>query len=419
MVKLIFNDGDQLIPEEIKEIKAEGFIIDELRDFTVASSTESFIGSSRKLRLNFVGFTINSNGDILTVFPKKYCHGSNILVDQKKIFEVIFKHIQKSPNLFFGSEFKNNLSSNYPFTAFFSIYNYYERFGLHFQDFTRLRPNGCGKVNWKETIRRSQKFIVSNNLLIFPIYYNEKIRLDTFITECMIFAIDYTIDKFSVFIDKEKTNRSFPEFDFLNHRKYVLDRLHSVKSLTFSETHISLVNNLISFFSVFDSSGRYYFKHYSFANIWEVLVMKYLRDHYLRFEDKKMVLSDTKLSTQKLFEKKVFHPNLACGAQSIQPDHYLEDGDNQIIIDAKYFEPNGMDYKQISYLVILKGIRENLSSPPKFKNTFSALIIPNETRSSKLHFEINPLFNDELINHFISEERVSMNKLIDFWLKND
>lgn len=421
MVAKNFNDGELLSLEEIKILENKGYVINRDRDFTTVLSSETDSSNDKNYRLNFVGFTTNKEGEMKTVFPKKYEWGEEIDIDRRKTFRTITKHIQKNPSMYIGSEFKKNIDTNYPFSAFFSIYEYYERYGIHFEEQHRLKAYGSGKVNWKETIRLSQKFIVDNKLVMLPIYHNEKRRTDTFLANCMIYAIDYTIDKFSAFIEKEKTNRPNTEFDFLSHREFVLENLHSIRNTTYSDIHINLIDNLIEYFSVFKSNGEFYLKHYSYANVWEEMVMEYLNSYFAGFENDKMNLSSVELTPRKKFYKPRFNPNIANINQSFEPDHYLAEDDTQIILDAKYYEPTGMDYKQISYLLFLKNKRDKtlpLSEDPIFTKTHSALIIPSDERDSREHFKMDPYFNKECEDIIISEERLNIKEVIDFWISN-
>jgi len=416
MSEMNYRDGEGLGFEEIKRLKNEGFYFDSRRDFTTVVPDEEKDSGDNLYKLNFVGFTINPKGEVITVFPKFFNY-QNTETDRKNTFRSIFKHIQKNPDMYIGSAFENNISTNYPFSAFFSVYDYFERYGIHFEEKQHIKPAGEGKINWKETIRRSQKYIIDDKLIFLPFYHTEKTRRDTFIANCMIFAIDYTIDAFHFLIEKEKTNRPFPDFDFTGHIDFVLETLQSIKNTTFSDIHIRLINDLIDFFSVFKSSGQYYLKHYSYAIVWENMVMDFLNSHFLQFENEKMVLSGSKIPGRKKFDKPVFYPNLA-NNQHIQPDYYLEDGDVQVIMDAKYYEPTQLDFKQISYLLFLKNRRTVLNDPPIFLKTYSALIIPSDKRNSKEHFKMNPYCNKEYEDFMITEERLNIKDVLEFWINN-
>jgi hypothetical protein len=231
MIKLTFNDGDLLSGLEIHTIRQNGFFIDSNRDFTKNLPSELPRTNEKKFKLNYVGFSVNKEGDILTVFPKKYEQTSQVEHDRKKLFTSLIKHIQKNPSIYLGEDFEKIVDTNFPFFAFFSIYEYYERFGIHFKEQKKCRPYRTGKVNWKETIRLSEKYIVDYQLIMFPTYFDEKFRAETFISQCMIYAINYTIDKFSFFIDKHKVDRPAPEFDFFKNKSLILEKLHTIKNL--------------------------------------------------------------------------------------------------------------------------------------------------------------------------------------------
>ena len=415
------NDGNRLSSKEIKGLVDKGFVIDNNRDFTAVLPSERDSSNDKNYRLNFVGFTTNNEGEMKTVFPKNYKWSKNIDIDRKKTFRTITKHIQKNPSMYIGSEFEKNIDTNYPFSAFFSIYEYYEKYGIHFEEQHRIRPYGSGKVNWKETIRLSQKYIVNGKLIMIPVYHNVRRRSDTFLSNCMVYAIDYTIDQFSAFIDKDKTNRPFPEFDFLSHREFVLKNLHEIKNSTYSDIQIKLIDGFIEYFYKFSSnkSSKFYLKHYSYANIWEEMVMEYLKSHYAGFDNDELKLSISEVIPRNKFYKPIFKPNAANKKQSFQPDHYLTKDDNtQIILDAKYYEPSGMNYKQISYLLFLKNIRDTHNGPKKFSKTHSALIIPSDKRKSSIHFKMNKDYNQECQDFIISEERLNIREIVDFWISH-
>ena len=144
--------------------------------------------------------SIRNKNNVFSVFPKNF-DIQNINKDSNKVFNVISKHIQIRPDLYLGNEYGKRFKSNYPFASFFGIYDYYTKFGLYFEDRKYIKPNIGGKVNWKETIRLSDKFLSNNQISIFPIHYEKKYYYSALLTECMIFAINYTIDKFGFFID--------------------------------------------------------------------------------------------------------------------------------------------------------------------------------------------------------------------------
>jgi hypothetical protein len=404
------NDGDYV---DKKHLLAEGFILDENRDFSTSSYQSNEIESLS--RISFVGFTSNEKNEILTVFPKKYIPTLNdIESDNKKIFSVIFKHIQQNPDMYLGDELNKHINSNYPFAAFFSIYNYYKNYGLYFKESFITKPSGSGKIDWKESIKLSDKYIIDDKFFMFPFYHQSKNRINTFLTHCMIFIIDYTIDKFNFIINQNKTEKPFPEFDFINNKEFVLETLYKIRNKTFNDIHIHLVDNIINFFQRITSINKYFLKHYSFHSIWESMVFNYLNCFFLEFSDDKMVFSKYILKND--FSKPSFFPNIANNKNFFQPDFYLVQNSNQIILDAKYYDVQNLDYKQIAYILFLINKRQSIENDPLFNNTYSALIIPDSIDSCKVHFQMDPLYNKECSNFKILEQRLDIRKIIDFWI---
>lgn len=418
MIDKCLYDGQEIEIKEIEELKQEGFDFDD-KDFTRDLKVRN------KRRLDFVGFLYN-NEKILPVFPKNFESVDHEL-DLRKIFRVINKHKKTSPGTYFGPKGENNIKSNYPFSTFFSIYDYYRKYGVHFKQKNYLKPYGTGKVNWKETIRLSQKFILEENLIMLPIYHNQNKRIDTFLSDCMIFVIDHTIETFHLLIQEEKTNKPFPKFDFLKNKNFVIQNLQKIKNKTYRDIHIKLINDLIDFFDDFNETGeKYYLKHYSFYNIWEDMIKEYLNRYFLKFEDGKMVLSDSELNPKNNFLRPSefkFTPNDVKDKVKrkwrVEPDFYLEKDGAQIILDAKYKKIKELDYKQISYLLFLKNQRKNVLSKKRlFSKTHSALITPsnkNNTGTTE-HFKMDPIYNKECSDFEISEERLDIYKIINVFI---
>ncbi len=416
MITYYNRDGQEI--DKIRLIR-DGFDFNEERDFRKKYSIDANTGEkndSYTYVLDFVGFLVNNNNDIFTVFPKNY-RVVNPNHDSSKIFSAIAKHIQQRPDMYLGNEYGNNLKSNYPFAAFFGIYDYFSKYGLYFDDMIFIKPNAGGKINWKDTIRLSDKYITHNKLVFFPIYYEKKYYFLNFLTECMIYAIDYTIDKFGIFIELDKTGRVFPTFDFINQKEFVLESLISLQQQTFKDSVIELIEHLINFFNAINEGGLYYFKHYSFSTVWEDMVMNYLKFNYKEISNNQIVFDENN-TTHIAFSKPSFHPNLAKTEQYFTPDYYYADGNTQLIFDAKYYtDIQGIDYKQIAYYLFLNEIRENIDDEPKYTKTYSALLLPSEARSSQMHFKMDPRFNKTNKNLVISEEYLDIHEVIDFYLK--
>lgn len=407
------RDGEKFNSDVLQE---EGFELheDDYRQNNLADIHSGEVTDDYYNVFGFVGFLINTNNDIFTVFPKNY----TVLdpeKDSNKLFAVMSKHFQKRPDLYFGKEYGKRFRSNYPFASFFGIYAYYKKYGLHFEDKKYIRPNVGGKVKWKETIRFSNKYIVNDQVTIFPLYYEKKYYYSAFLTDCIVFSINHTINKFNIFINLEKIDKDYSLSFSVEEKKIILEKLYLLRQQTFRDNLLELIDHLINFFSELQEGGRYYFKHYSFFSIWEEMVSDYLKQYFQEVKDNKIVFGKKRASIIE-FSKVKFYPNIANVKHYFIPDCYYAKNDTQFIFDAKYYAAiDGINYKQISYHIFLSEYRDNLGGPIKYPFTYSALILPGERRESKIHFQMDPKFNLTNRNLIISEEYLDIREIIEFY----
>jgi|GEM_PF-1230645 len=406
---------------------------------------------------DFTGFLINEENDILTVFPKHFpVENETLELDSQLLFKVLMKAQNKTPFSLIGQNTTSNFQSDYPFESFFNVYNYFLEFGLLFEDKKRVGVKQNGKIKWKDTISRSEFFVENGKTFLFPFYYEKKYNFSTFLTEAMVFVIDYTLIKFKYFINLANTEREFPEFDFLGNREYVLEKLHSYREREFKDATIELLDSLIRFFAQLKSGGNYYLKHYSFKGVWESMVQEYLEGNFDSFTNGELILSSNVHTAS--FGKPRFYPNSFNEKHFFQPDYYfVDEKGNQIIFDAKYyFQTKGMNYKQICYNLFLEGyigkefpdkvnrgtqfpdtVIESLGHSPKNNaeyfgfiqgereagrlnskhcNIFSALILPSEKRSRKQHFKLSSIYSMENTNLVISEEYFNIREVMQYFV---
>ena len=386
-------------------VSSHGFKLDTKRDIKEVAIYDTATGEKtdkKEIIFNFVGFITNKNNDIMVVFPKHYNVSDNE-TDSRIVFNCIAKHTQKKTDIYIGENNDDKFESNYPFSAFFGIYEYFKNYGLYFEDKTFIKPNTGGRISWKETICKSEKYMIRNNVIMFPLYYRRNYHFSNFITECMIYAIDYTVSKFGVLIDAKETGLNFPEMDYLEEREYVVNILQQLRQYIFKDNVKTLIDNLIMFFEKINKGGEFYLKHYKFSSIWEDMVTNYLRKYYKGVNSNHQLLFD-KVSPSKLpFEKKSFHTNRAKPEQYISPDHYCDKLGIQLIFDAKYYSDiRGMNYKQIAYLFMLRDIIDGNTGKKEFNQSHSALILPSDKFNSKIHFQLAPQYG--VCNDFIITE---------------
>lgn len=413
MILKYAHDGQKASREELIRLGFDRQLL-EGRDYRVSVILDGGDGASNlDLAFSFVGFVTNSNNDSLVVFPKHY-RVENIESDAGMIFRLIFDHIQKHPHLYIGENKKGHYETNFPFAAFFSVYDYYKKYGLYTEIEHKTKEGTKGRLDWKTIIKKSQKVIHDDVLLMLPLYYREKRQYDTFLSECMAYVISYTADKFGYLLGIKKTEIGDYSRNLLNDKSFVLNYLHRELMQSFTDAKITLINGLIDFFSGINIGGSYYLKHYSFNLIWEDVALHYLRDHFVGVdpEDRSLILSTTKVPPTP-FSKEAFRPNAAKKTQKIEPDYYFISDGAQYIFDAKYYLGiNELDYKQLVYCLLLS----NREGADASYNTYSSLILPSESRSAKEHFRLDPSFNKDLPESVIYEEYLDIKSVVEYHL---
>ena len=75
-----------------------------------------------------------------------------------------------------------------------------------------------------------------------------------------------------------------------------------------------------------------------------------------------------------------------------------------------------MDYKQIAYVYMLRGRLDPKTGHSKFRDTYSALILPAECRDTKIHFQLAAPYGgaDELL---ITEEYLDISEVMAAYLQ--
>lgn len=404
------NDGQKY--DDSVELLGFKFETKDTKTVDVYSATGEKTGRTETV-VNFVGFTTNKDDDVLLALPKHY-QVHDVEEDAREIFNCIGNFIQRSATSYIG-ELYDDFKSNYPFAAFFEIYNYYVSYGLYKANLVVDSTDSIGKVNWKKTINNSAKFWMNNEIFMFPLYRDKKLFYHNFISDCMVFAIDYTIEKFSTFIALEPTGEEQQEFPFLENKDNVVTILKQYRHQTFKDIDISLIDALIDFYSDLTLGGDYYFKHYAFSSIWEAMVMDYLHAYYKEVDNGVIVID--KANGKKLdFKKQQFHVNAAHPDQYIEPDHYCIDGHDQLIFDAKYYTSvNGVNYKQVAYVYMLKDIIDETTGEKKYPITYAALILPSEKRYSKEHYSSRAEFTTKENMISISEEYFDIREVLRYY----
>lgn len=353
----------------------------------------------------FTGFIIGEKS-ILISFPKHYFDEEKLIelnhsksdIDLMHHMNLLFNTISKA--LLKKSEraigIKEDINAQYPFTSFFNIYNYYQSYGLYINEVDRYKFNYSGKINWKKTIERSPIVINERNLLYLPLIVEEKAAEHVFITKCMAYAIDSTIEKFKVFLKLEKTNFELSGVSFDNPR-LIVNQLREIGHNMFKDIDKNLIKDLIDFYQKISmSSHQVQIKMHTFNLLWEDMVEEYLNKYFSHIDhtDGEIQLVFTANINEKKynFKKEIFYPDIRKEkGYRIEPDHFSNYQGDLYLFDSKYYnEVKGLDYKQVSYYYLLFNRKEHLNT----ERIYSALILPTEKSSTKVASKEHFIFNE-------------------------
>lgn len=375
---------------------------------------------------NFVGFIIKDN-KMLAVFPKHFFDNPEINLRNtnsiKLMFEVLKKFSTEEKTKSSADKFIGNVdqvTSDYPFAAFYKVYEYYKKYGIYREENFTYNKNSNGKVSWKQTIQKFNKVISNGNLIYLPLISRKQNFEADFISECMLFVINYTIKTFPYFLDMKPIDKKVTNFDFLTNKKYVIQRLQKEKARIFKDNQIKLVNDLIEFFEQLDKlpkGGVIHFKINYFNVIWENMVAKYLNDYFAGVDtERREILFDySKRKDKNIFEyQKSFKIDDSINKFSIQPDYFYEDIENNSIyvFDSKYYtEINELNYKQLVYTIIIGN-----SIYGNGKKLYSTLILPGN-KKSQFHIDLSEGYKqwnegcNKIVEQYLDVNRVMLNYL--------
>lgn len=364
--------------------------------------------------LDFVGFIVK-NGKILAVFPKHYVSVENLSTlnetDMSLLFNTLIKNELDKNQDYIGDMI--DYESNYPFKSFFEVYKYFLNYGLFQETNNSIKPGYNGKFSWKDTIRKSQVIMSQNSIILMPLYVKKTYSEQVFLTECMAYVINYTVEKFSAFLNLKSVTGINVKLEVFNNKDFVISKLHLIHAKAFKDVEKKLIRSIIDFFKGCNEGGSMVIKHYNFELIWESMVQKYLNLYFVGVKDGLPVIDTSCTNNNRKFVKKAFKINNLNQKHQIEPDHYYIENDNQYIFDSKYYiSLDRIDYKQIAYYSMLKSLVEG--------ETFNVLILPTEEDSdSYYYFELNEKYYTEAKNKIsIVATYLNMRNVIESYTNN-
>ena len=382
-----------------------------------------YVDQSEKYVFDFVGFIFQGNC-ILTVFPKHYFLEGEIQKynvdhprlyrDIKLLFDVIqyYKKHEKTKAVAktYLGEF-TGYESNYPFKSFFEVYRYYQLYGLYEEKENKVTTGNKGKISWKTTILKSNKIISEGNLIFTPLYVNRKDYNEVFLTECMIFIIDYTIDFFKDFFCMKKTGKNC-RFNFESNIDYVLMQLKINYSKNYKDINKNLIQNMIEFFREFKKKsigGNTHIEIRYFDRIWQQMIESYLNKHFAGINKSTgaAIFNARSHETKIDFVTERFNDiDNSTHQFYIEVDHIAKDDDRLYIFDSKYYTSvTELNYKQIAYNEILRYYFQKLN------HMHNILFLPGP-EGSKLHFSYSSKcvgtrkYGTNIIEQYLNIKRV-------------
>lgn len=360
--------------------------------------------SNKKEQFDFVGFVLDESS-LLTVFPKNFYNANdlkeinrnnNFITEEiKLLFDVFIKYTNETNTTAKATTYIGGIpefKSDYPFAPFFEIYRYFKQFGIYRESNVEIKPSASGAINWKKTLQKSQVVVSNGNLVFFPFYRNKRKDENVFLSECMVFVIDYTINSFPYFLKLPRTGYKIGSFDFIKHREYTLQKLRQINSTTYKDSSKRLIENLIKFFEQYKKTpkgGKIHIKLNYFDRIWERMIEVYLNKYFESVDDSLNKINfDRDIHSSTLsFQTKEFKVDNSPNNFKIRLDHFAHDDESIYIFDSKYYENvSELDYKQFSYNELLRG---SVSEDTKIH---SALLLPHNNNFANVHFSINPTY---------------------------
>lgn len=352
----------------------DGTVVDDelTRIFGLGTKEIRYSDKLRKNVFDMVGFVFK-NDMTLVVFPKNYYENSYIDLlnkshqelnqDVRLLFGVIKKYCETektsaSAGSYMGAD--DGYDSDYPFKPFYEVYEYYQKYGLYKEKETKVVESASGKINWKSTISKANKIISGGNLIFSPFYVSKKNFNTVFITDCMAFIIDHTIDNYHDFLCMKKTSAK-PKVDFLMNIDYVLMQLKISQNTVFKDVHKNLINSMIEFFEEYKEKargGNTHVKIRYFDMIWQKMIAAYINKHFSGIDTSTgEAIFDKSLKISVISFKDQTYDDIDDSWHhfSIDIDHLAYENNKLYIFDSKYYTNiSDLNYKQLAYNEILR-----------------------------------------------------------------
>lgn len=370
-----------------------------------------------KAFVNFVGMIL-AKDRVLYSFPKHYNHTVLTITQKTQTMRKILNLITSG----LSSDFDRDSSTGFPIDSYQKIKYYYIQHGLHFISKKEYKKGHSGRIDWKRTIRKSNKVIQKNGIVFLPFITVKEKKINEFLSDCMEFVLDYVYNTFNDYLDfpipYSKAVHS-PIFD--DFTRCVIE-LKKIRNQYFKDSEKSLVDSLIHFFEWRSKhKGVNILATSKFENIWEMMVENYLNNKFDGIDDQGNIIWGEKHNIVFSKPKKKYIESIPEREKSrgfkIEFDHFYEDRDNKIVylLDSKYIYKESFsefNYKQAFYYYYLKQFYSEDYC------IYNGLIAPSEgDYRTKVH--VNRISGDRMYNDglVIIEHYLNLKDVIDFTLR--
>ena len=367
-----------------------------------------------KITINFVGFVLKYKR-IFYSFPKNY-----YIDKESEDIKTLMKNVIKILLLTRSSgDYKNDdENEGFPLEAYQFVLSYYKNHGLYTTEEESFRNGFEGKINWKKTIKESEKILTENGIIFLPFVLYEKKDTIIFISKCMDYLLNDCVDYIDYIDCIVPYKKKFKHLEFENF-KYICNQLIKLKNNFFKDSEKKLINALIEYFHW---KSKYKDKKMilttKFENCWEMLIKEYLNHKFYKYKEDKICWKENKI--KKKFEKLTedIEPSNEKKEKEkhfkIEYDHFFEDNAENIvyIFDSKYFKGDKLklNYKQMIYHYHLK--QKYLKS-----KIINGLILPipmNNLKNKKEYYTENHVDRSKEDGVKITEHYLNIREIINF-----
>ena len=378
-----------------------------------------FISIDGKWSPDFVGFILTEEETIIS-FPKHYYSNNNDIKDED--IRLLSKLMIKARPLE-GLNNEDGLYNNFPLYSYLYICNYYNRYGLYNRSTKKKQRDYKGRIDWRSTIRKSNKIISETNLIFMPFIIEKSITLEVLLTECMIYVLDEGFNRFGKFFGvgvniSRKTNN--PIF---GNKRLIIKQLSLLKSEYFKDSERLLIDHLIQYFKWSNSNkDKTILITKNFEGYWELLVQSFMNRN----------LYNIKVTGELIFKKNFNNYNFRKETEIIESKEVIKSGKTRnfnveydhlyitldnvaYLFDSKYYkEIKNLDYKQIAYNYILKSSEIYIN-----REVVNGLILPTE---KEYHHRVHVDTRDReglLEDLFIIEHYLNVKEVIKSFIAKD